>query len=40
MILQEVTGVLGSILGPKADMCLLMDVHGVSWMIRALPTLM
>lgn len=40
MIFSDVPGVLGPILGPKTDVCLLMDVHGASWTIRALPTLM
>lgn len=40
MKFKDVVDLLGPIFGPKADVCLLMDVHGASWTIRVLPTLM
>lgn len=40
MAFKDNVDLLGPILGPKADMCLLMDLHGAAWTNRALATLM
>jgi hypothetical protein len=39
LITNNFLGTLG-VPEPKADVCLLMDVHGAFWTIRSLPTLM